>query len=396
MIKIEQPEIINNERESILQTYLTIDTRREPVWFKVDKKYGRYLCYERGDAFLIGILNYAMRNKHDIVSEAPISEDLYYNIETYLVNAVASYNNLFYRTSITAPVASSPLPCAGAVGTGISCGVDSLHSLICQTNLKFTKHNITHLAFNNVGSHGEGEKAEELYRQRLNPVKEFAKEYNFELVSGDSNIMNVIEQEHFKSHTYSSIFCVYCLQKLYSVYYYASAGYQYHEFSLVELPESSPGRYEMLLLPLLSTHSLRIYSEGEGLTRLQKLNSVVTYEPSYKYLNVCLKTVNNCNRCEKCVRTILGIDALGSLEKYKNVFDIDYYYKNQKWYLQQMLYQMARKKHDYYEIYPFFLNKITIIMRLKAFVFKLIKLMIFGNIKKSSVYQTIRNRYIKL
>lgn len=315
---------------------------------------------------MIAVLNYAMRNHHDIVSEAPLTEDLYYNIDKYLVDAIAQYNSDFYRPQITAEVVSEPLPCAGAVGTGISCGVDSLHALACQTSMKFKKHNITHLTFNNVGSHGEGERAEKLYRARLERPRQFAEEYGFEFVASDSNLQNVVEQNHFKSHTYSSMFAVYCLQKLYSVYYYSSAGYKYNEFNLVDLPTLCCGSYEMLSLPLLSTHNLRIYSEGEGMSRMTKLKSVVKYAPSYKYLNVCLDDGDNCGKCEKCVRTLLGLDALGALDNYSSVFDIAYYRKHKKWYLQQMLIQMAHGKHDYFEMYPYFKNEITLGMRIKV------------------------------
>ena len=345
-----------------LFTSITIDGDCKEVWFKVDKKYEEFLCYERGDAFVIAVLNYAMRNHHDIVSDAPLTEDLYYNIDKYLVDAIAQYNKDFYRPNITAEVASEPLPCAGAVGTGISCGVDSLHALASQTSMKFKKHNITHLTFNNVGSHGEGEHAEKLYQTRLERPRRFAEEYGFELVASDSNLQNVVVQNHFKSHTYSSMFAVYCLQKLYSVYYYASSGYKYHEFRLFDIPGSSCGSYEMLSLPLLSTHNLRIYSEGEGMSRMTKLKSVVRYAPSYKYLNVCLKDGDNCGKCEKCVRTLLGIDALGALDNYREVFDIDYYRKHKKWYLVQMLKRISDGKHDYFEMFPYFKNEATLCM----------------------------------
>lgn len=330
MIKIEKPQVRTDGATATLFAFVTIDSVRKEVWFKVDKKYEEYLCYERGDAFVIAALNFAMRNHHDIVSEAPLSEDLYYNIDKYLLDAIAQYNKDFYRPQITADVSSESLPCAGAVGTGISCGVDSMHALASQTAMKFRKHNITHLTFNNVGSHGEGEKAENLYHIRLERPKRFAEKYGFEFVTCNSNLQNVVEQNHFKSHTYSSMFAVYCLQKLYSVYYYASGGYRYNEFRLDDKATICCGSYDMLSLPLLSTHSLRLYSEGEGMSRMTKLKSVIKYVPSYEYLNVCLKEEHNCGKCEKCVRTLLGIDALGALDKYSAVFDINYYREHKK------------------------------------------------------------------
>ena len=372
MIKIEKPQVRVESATATLFAYVTIDSVRKEVWFKVDKKYEEYLCYERGDAFVIAVLNFAMRNHHDIVSEAPLSEDLYYNIDKYLLDAIAQYNKDFYRPQITADVASESLPCAGAVGTGISCGVDSMHALANQTAMKFRKHNITHLTFNNVCSHGEGEKAENLYHVRLERPRRFAEEYGFEFVASNSNLQDVIKQSHFKTHTYSSMFAVYCLQKLYSVYYYASGGYRYNEFTLEDKATVCSGSYEMLSLPLLSTHNLRVYSEGEGMSRMTKLKSVVKYAPSYKYLNVCLKEGDNCGKCEKCVRTLLGIDALGALDKYNKVFDIAYYREHKSWYLVQMLKRISDGKHDYFEMYPYFKNEITLGMRIQVIPYKIV------------------------
>lgn len=394
MIKIEQPQVVSSSDEARLETYVSINGKRSKIWFSVDKEYESYLCWERSDAYVIAVLNFAMRNGHDIECDAPLSEDLYYNLDKYLIDAIEQYNPNFYRPIIKAPISSDILPCAGAVGTGISCGVDSLHALASQSNLKFKQHNITHLTFNNVGSHGEGEKAQELFKDRLERPKKFAEEFGYKLVVSNSNLMDVIEQNHFKSHTYSSMFPVYCLQKLYSIYYYASAGYKYDEFTLIDKPSCSSGSYEMLSLPLLSTHNLRVYSEGEGMTRMTKLKKVVDYVPSYKYLNVCLMDGDNCGKCEKCVRTLLGIDALEKLESYSEVFDIEYYKTNKKWYLMQLLKQKAANKHDYFELYPYFKKEINWWMHLQVLTIKVIA-MLPTSIKRSPLAKVVKSLLIK-
>ena len=299
------------------------------------------------------------------------------------------HNKDFYRPIIRAKVASEPLPCANAVGTGISCGVDSLHAVANQTNLIFKNHNITHLTFNNVGSHGEGKRASDLFAKRCERPIRFAKEYGFEIIVSDSNLMDIIKQVHFESHTYSSLFPVYCLQKLYSIYYYASAGFGYHEF---RLDERDCGAYELLSLPLFSTNRLRIYSEGEGFSRMDKLKDIVRYKPSYKYLNVCLSSEDNCGKCEKCIRTLLGIDALGVLDKYKDVFDIEYYRKHKQWYIQQLVIQKSLGKHDYIELATYFKNEITFVMHCRALPYKMLGW--FPFLRGSNIHKTIK-KWIK-
>ena len=97
MIHIESPRVVSDANFATLETFLSINNKREKVWFKVAKKYESYLCFERTDAFVIAVLNYAMRNRHDIRCDAPISEDLYYNIDRYLIDALVKYNKDFYK-----------------------------------------------------------------------------------------------------------------------------------------------------------------------------------------------------------------------------------------------------------------------------------------------------------
>lgn len=42
-----------------------------------------------------------------------------------------------------------------------------------------------------------------------------AKELGYEIIFGDSNAMDVVRQNHYLTHTYSSMFAVFCLQKLF-------------------------------------------------------------------------------------------------------------------------------------------------------------------------------------
>ena len=61
-----------------------------------------------------------------------------------------------HKITLEAEIDSQRLPCANKVGTGISCGIDSFHALALHADIKMNRHRITHLLFNNTGSHGEG------------------------------------------------------------------------------------------------------------------------------------------------------------------------------------------------------------------------------------------------
>ena len=64
--------------------------------------------------------------------------------------------------------------------------------------------------------------------------------------AGKSLVKHIIHLLKYVSRSLSSI--------LYSVYYYASSGYKYDEFTLKPRKGRSCGSYELLSLPLFSTH----------------------------------------------------------------------------------------------------------------------------------------------
>lgn len=151
------------------------------------------------------------------------------------------------------------------------------------------------------------------------------------------------------------------LGNLFKIYYYASAGIGFEEISL---GAQDPGAYEPILLPILSSTGIDFYSGGVNTSRMEKIRALVEYEPSYEYLNVCFSENDNCGRCEKCVRTITALYAIGGLPKYKSVFNLEYFKKNKDWYLSKVYYYYLKGHHDYKDI--FYLLKKEIGLRNKA------------------------------
>lgn len=367
MIIIELPVVLVNKDKARLQVDISIDGHNKTVWFEVDREYKEFLCYERSDAFVVALLSYAMRNGHDIICKAPLGEDLFYQIDNYLIDPIFKGSRKLYRTNIYANVDPEKLVTGSAVGTGISGGIDSFHTIATHTNSSFQRHNITHLMFNNVGSHGFGATGDFLYAGRLNAVRKFANEFKYNLIVSNSNIHNEIPQDHYLTHTYTSCFSVFCLQKLFSIYYYSSS-HSFLEFSLKNNERYGPGAYELLILSMFSTSSLKFLSEGGAISRIEKTRKVVEFTPSYNYLNVCTDSVNNCCRCEKCTRTLLALDAINRLNDYKTVFDVDYYLSNRQKYLKDLVYYNCRGVSDYREIYPFLKKEIKFSTRLRGYI----------------------------
>ena len=135
--------------------------------------------------------------------------------------------------------------------------------------------------FNNVGSHGNGENAKQLYEGRKRIVEKFCKENAFKLIVTNSNIMNEFDQNHYMTHTYTSCFAILCLQKLFSIYYYAS-GRTIDTFSIKNVDKLDSAYFDFLLLDVFSSNRLRIYSEGANSNRLDKIQKIVHYKPDRK------------------------------------------------------------------------------------------------------------------
>ena len=85
MIIIDKPIIKALEDKTALIANVTIDGKQKELFFKVDNEFASYLTYEVGDAFVIGLLHRAMQMGHDIVSRAPVSENLLYGITKFLI-----------------------------------------------------------------------------------------------------------------------------------------------------------------------------------------------------------------------------------------------------------------------------------------------------------------------
>lgn len=383
MIKIGQPYLIEKDNKVRVVSDIMIDGETCPLWAEVDKKYAQYICYEHSDAFVVALLHYAITNNQDIVCEAPMNEDLYYQISTYTIDALTKWSPNMHKITLEAEIDSQRLPCANKVGTGISCGIDSFHALALHADIKMNRHRITHLLFNNTGSHGEGAAAEKLYNERRNRIESFCTQNGFNLIELNSNIKSTFKQNHLLSHTYTSMFSVFCLQKLFSIYYYAS-GHTINDFTIKDTDIIDPANYDFFLLQSFSTENLKLYSEGACLTRLEKTKEVAKYKPSYNFLNVCVRTSENCGKCEKCRRTLLALDAIGGLDYYSSVFDIDYY-KNNK--IEYLIFLEAQKRLNnvfYIEIYPYFKKDITLLIKIRAIPMILLtyKRCLFSLIKK--------------
>jgi hypothetical protein len=88
--------------------------------------------------------------------------------------------------------------------------------------------------------------------------------------------------------------------------------------SSYDIPNLHPCGSHPLLDPEYSSYNTRIRHRDYELSRLEKIKIVSTWDTAFQNFRVCLANVPdrlNCGKCEKCVRTMTELTALGLLHK---------------------------------------------------------------------------------
>lgn len=378
--------IINLEcDDSIVKCHLAINGAKECITTKVlfshkNRKVegSPQIVVDRIDAHVWGILTLAMFMGYDIVSAIPISESLYYNLKYHFIPTLATNNKEWETIDIkvpTLPDIKSENRCI--VATGISCGIDSLYSVQSHSTGLPNSHLLNTLAYFNAGSsyyQGDCSMQTELAEGRRRLAEKFAEEYGYNLLYIESNLPLIYSKyhaySHVENHTYIMLFCSYMIQGSIRHYYYSS-GYSYNEFSFeaIEKIHGDASHYDLFTLKMASIGGMQYHSTGAEVTRFEKTRSLVNYEPAQRHLNVCVQSLSNCCTCSKCIRTIFTLEALGALEKFSDVFDIDKFQQRRSFWLQE-LYKAATYDNDILmqEILPYFTKEITIKMKLRTFL----------------------------
>ncbi len=102
---------------------------------------------------------------------------------------------------------------------------------------------------------------------------------------------------------------------------YIASDFDIPSLALRRLECVPPFGIHPLLVPSYSSNDLHIRHDGMTLSRLQKTSLVVTCNAAFQNIRVCNQftryraNVLNCGECEKCIRTMLELLALGVLDK---------------------------------------------------------------------------------
>lgn len=335
MITIGKPYIKHTDQKVQLCAPITICGNQTEAWFSVDEEYEQFLTEDRSDAFVVGFLTTAMRMGEDILCEAPITKRLYYQLTTYLIPTMASAMEIYHPITLHAEQTEVPLPCQKAVATGWTGGVDCMYTLMTHLQAEEPSRRLTHLLIANVGTL-EGEHNTELLHHMIQKTKNgIAAQAGLKVVGIDSNLHLLQSENYLAVAAFRLPAAVLALQKLFGVFL-NSAGY---EFSRFAFNQENSAYYELLPLSCFETDCTVFYSTGGQTPRIKKLQELADFSYAQRYLHPCIYQDHdyNCGKCGKCIRTLGALYAIGKLESFGAVFDIEGFYQNKNEYLLDIL-----------------------------------------------------------
>ena len=338
---LEASKIIKKVHWRTSENYPPVEWLSEDsgLWFAVPVEYKNYLCADRGDAFVVAMLWYAMITGSDIESVAPMSERMVFHITRYLIPALCTQENGYRRIHISGPTTDLPYQNIGGVGTGMSCGIDSFYTLHEYTRDDTpVKYRLTHLCYFNMGaifhpntSEDKNYSLKEFY-EITDRMSEDKRENARQVAEQSGNsfvyVKSNLDSDYYRGaygHTgvYRNCAMALSLQGLFSVYYNSSGGWPgYFDLTLTEGSQ----HYEALLCNCFSTESLS-FILSDNVTRVEKTIAIADDKLAQKYLDVCF-CFNSCGKCTKCIRTLVTLDIIDKVDQFGKIFDIDYFKKH--------------------------------------------------------------------
>lgn len=322
-IILEKPYIQKVGNQSRLCCRMIEEGKASEIWYEVNCVYEEFLCVERMDAFVAAMLPYAMYHKKNLRVMGTTSSKLAYQMKNLFIPALSKYTEPFHTVDILFENLTGEVFNGKGVGTGVSGGVDSFYTIIQNLSNENSKYNLTHLTFFNVGSNGDfgGEAARKIYRERAAEAKVLSEKIGLPFLSVDSNISDILQMNFEMTCAYRSLSAVLALQKLFSVYLFSSG----ESIDMFHIDGKEASYHDLLNVQCFSTESTIIYPVGITETRFEKIQAIMNDRLVQENLNVCIAESQNCSHCDKCVRTMNALYALGKLDDFSNVFDVQDY-----------------------------------------------------------------------
>jgi len=322
---VEAPRTLAGNGEVTVTAAVAYDTpggRPDELWFAVPASYAGHLT-ERSDAFATALLPLAMALGEPLELRGTISARLAYGLRDYQ-RLQHAWNPGLYSVVEVRPggiAAAEERNGAAAVGAAFSGGVDSFHTL--WTHLRDNQPDpgfrLTHCVMINgfdldadltgSGSFAALQGVYEPMMERLGVRLLVVRTNLLELVG-----LGVQKQSFAAFVTTPALL----LGTLFGRYLVPSS---YKVTQLGMYPDGSHPMFDHLL----ATETMETFHDRGDLTRVEKVLTIAPWIEIHRRLRVCFRhtsvdqatrTVRNCCRCEKCLRTMITLDLAGALPSF--------------------------------------------------------------------------------
>jgi len=320
---IHQPELLQRNDHTIVYSKIEMRHPRENfpdhLWYRIPDRFAQHLTLQ-SDAFLIPSLLGAMYFQEDIEVRGTVSPRLAYHLDEYQyllhfrMPKVVTQVNINYAQLEFLPTVPT------AVGTTFSGGVDSFFTIWkhLPQNQPNPDYQITHALF--ILGFDILNKDKPRYQSLYSRYREALNQLNIELIPLETNLVSLIVPRMNYNHFYGPVLAgaAHVFGSLFKKFFIPSSR---DYWQIMTWTSSSDPTTD----PLLSSESLEIIHYGSAFRRVEKIEAISGWEPAQEHLRVCPPNnldINllNCSRCEKCVRTMIPIYALGKMDKFKTFY----------------------------------------------------------------------------
>lgn len=297
---VSKPLIDIREGYSIVSSTISIGGREFEIYYKVSGT----PVLQTSDTFLAASLLAAMKADTPLKIEGHVSPKL---LNT--TNTIQDIIHAWYPDFKTIPVKADPRNFTESgmhrgVGSFFSGGIDSFYTLLKH------KDEITTI----IHVHGFDIQLEDYkFRDKVTRIiRKVASEFGKELIEVETNFRDF--SDHFASYALIAHGAA-----LASVALLLS-----HRLKKIYIPSSYP--YDVLfplgshplLDPLWSTEDVEIVHDGCETTRVKKTAQIAQFDIALKTLRICnvrTEDIYNCGQCEKCLRSMADLRAVGALDR---------------------------------------------------------------------------------
>jgi len=324
-MKIENIRLSRQKEHARLSADVIWETRSHPrqtLYFEVTSNFADALRCSPHPFLIAGLMPALYFGETRISIDAELCPELMTGLKT----ALSWMLHWFYQVGHRAPrieagamTTYKARPVPQQAGFLFSGGVDSLSTL----RLNHLHYPSQHPGFIRWGLivYGLEVRDTERFRHVTRALSEIQRDSHIELVAVNTNIRDLGPENNrrfwkefwlneFMGACFAAI--AHALANLYGTFYINSCH---------DIPNIMPYSSHPLINPNFSSSNLKIKHEGITLSRLEKTRSISDWAVALKNLRVCNNFQFyqngrlNCGECEKCIRTMLALTALGVLEK---------------------------------------------------------------------------------